>query len=310
MWSARAIAVTLLAGLGLYAALAWPLLARGVPGWMLVAGAALLYAAIIALLVAAYFALAWIFRSPRPPQARIGAAAILRLVWYEYWTLAGAPFRMLLYRQLVPDPAPRPAPLPVLLVHGVLCNAGVWAKLTRWLRAEGIGPVYALSYGPPLASIELFAEQLAQCIEAIHAATGAPQVVLVTHSMGGLVALAYLRRHEGARIRRWIAIGAPFEGSVHACCMVGTSLSQMRPGNAWLADLDPRAPADGPPVVSVWSWHDSMVAPQTSSILPGARNEALVGIGHNALLRDPAVFAIVRREYEAAAAAATSECPG
>jgi triacylglycerol esterase/lipase EstA (alpha/beta hydrolase family) len=269
----------------------------------------IVYGAIIALLVAVYFAVACLYRAPRPPQARIGLGGTLRLVWFEYWTLAGAAFRMLFYRRLVPDPAPGAATLPVLLVHGVLCNAGVFATLARWLRARGIGPVYALSYGPPLASIEGFADQLAERIDAIRRATGAGQVVLVTHSMGGLVALAYMRKHGDASIRRWIAIGAPFKGSVHACCMIGTSVSQLRPGNPWLAALDARAPAGGPPVVSVWSWHDSMVAPQTSSILDGARNEPLVGIGHNALLRDPEVFAIVQREYAAATAAATSVCP-
>jgi triacylglycerol esterase/lipase EstA (alpha/beta hydrolase family) len=274
--------------------------------WALVLGVVAFYGAAIALLVAAYFTLAWLYRAPRPRDARIGVAATLRLVWFEYWTLSGAAFRMLLYRQLVRDPVPRAAALPVLLVHGVLCNAGVWAKLARWLRAQGIGPVYGLSYGPPLASIERFAEQLAERVDAIRQETGASQVVVVTHSMGGLVTLAYLRRHGGARIRRWVAIGAPFKGSVHACCMIGTSLSQLRPRNEWLAALDARAPAGGPPVVSVWSWHDSMVAPQTSAILDGARNEALVGIGHNALLRDPEVFAIVRREYEAAAATSGS----
>jgi len=307
MWSARAIALTLLAGAGVYAALVWPWLARGVPWWALGLGGVVLYAAVIALLVALYFAVAWLYRAPRPPQARIGFGATLRLVGLEYWTLAGAAFRMLFYRALVADPAPRPATLPVLLVHGVLCNAGVFAKLARWLRARTIGPVYALSYGPPLASIEAFADQLAERIDAIRRETGAAEVVLVTHSMGGLVTLAYVRRYGGARIRRWVAIGAPFRGSVHACWMIGTSVSQLRPGNEWLTALGARAPVGGPPVVSVWSWHDSMVAPQTSSILEGACDEPLVGVGHNALLRDPEVFAIVEREY--ATAAATSESP-
>ena len=297
MWSALAIALSFAGGLAVYAALALPALGRGTPAWLLVLGVPAVYGAIVALFVALYFAVAWIFRAPRPPEVRIGIGATLHLVWCEYWTLAGAPLRMLFYRALVPDPSPASARLPVLLLHGVLCNAGVWARLSRWLRAQGIGPVYAMSYGPPLASIELFAAQMAARIDAIRAETGAAQVMLVTHSMGGLVALAYLRAHGTARIRRWVAIGAPFRGSVHACCMFGTSLSQMRPGNPWLAALDPRAPAGGPPIVSVWSWHDSMVAPQTSSVLPGARNEALVGVGHNALLRDPAVFAIVEREY-------------
>ena len=312
MWSALAIAAVFAAGLAAYALFALPLLAQGVPAWLLVLGLPVTFFVILAIFVAWYFALAWLHRAPRPPHARIGLAATLRLLGLEYWTLAGAPLRMLLYRVLVRDPPPAPATLPVLLLHGVLCNGGVWTSTLRHLRTAGIGPVYALSYGPPLASIERFAEQVQQRIDEIHAATGAARVVIVTHSMGGLVALAYLRRYGSGRVARLVAIGAPFHGSAHARWFFGTSLSQLRPGNPWLAALDARAPAGGPPGTSIWSWLDSMVTPQTSSLLDGAHNVALTGIGHNALLRDPGVLDLVAAEYRAAATvvpAATSECP-
>ncbi len=47
----------------------------------------------------------------------------------------------------------------------------------------------------------------------IEAATGASQVVLVGHSMGGLVARAYLRRYGGAKVRRLITIGTPHQAA-------------------------------------------------------------------------------------------------
>jgi pimeloyl-ACP methyl ester carboxylesterase len=320
MWSAASIVVLFAVGGGLYAAWAAPAIAHGAPVWPYVLGVPAVYLAIVAFCVAWYFVLAWIFRARRPRDMRIGVVATLRLIWFEYWTLAGAAFRMLLYRMLVRNPAPASARLPILLVHGVLCNAGVWARAMRFLRGAGAGPVYAVSYGPPLASIDLFADQVHACIDQINAETGAPQIVVVTHSMGGLVMLAYLRRYGGARIRKLMTIAAPYRGSVHARLMFGTSLEQLRPGNPWLGELAPRAPAGGPPIVSIWSWHDSMVAPQTSSRLEGARNVELAGIGHNALLRDPQVFACVLEEYRqaqaappqgrgTAAPAATSEFP-
>jgi triacylglycerol esterase/lipase EstA (alpha/beta hydrolase family) len=188
--------------------------------------------------------------------------------------------------------------------------------MKRYLAARGIGPIYALSYGPPLASIDTFAEQAAAKIDAILAATGAAQVVMVGHSMGGLVARAYLGRYGGAKVRRVITIGTPHQGSVMAYMFPGTSLSQLRPGNAWLGDLGESGAAEHhPAIVSLWSWHDSMVAPQTSSVLERAENIALMGIGHNALLGDPEVCARVAAEIERAEAnapplpAATNESP-
>jgi triacylglycerol esterase/lipase EstA (alpha/beta hydrolase family) len=219
--------------------------------------------------------------------------------------MAGSAPRMMLYGLLVPDPAPAPAALPVLLLHGVLCNAGVWTGMKRRLDAEGLGPVYALSYGPPLASIELFADQVAAKVDGILAATGARRVIIVGHSMGGLVARAYLRRHGSDRVARVVTIGTPHAGSVHAWMFPGMSLSQLRPGNAWLAELPgPDGGGSLPPMVSLWSWHDSMVAPQTSSRLADGDNIELSGVGHNALLGDPEVLARVAEQIRLARAGA------
>jgi pimeloyl-ACP methyl ester carboxylesterase len=311
MWSAWTVAIVLIGACAAYVArVAAPALAQGASPWPYVVAVPLVYLGVLGIFVAAYFVLAWIYRAPRPPQARIGAAATVHLVAKEYWTLAGDMFRILLYRVWVPDPKPAPARLPVLLVHGVLCNAGVWSAFVRWWHREGVESVYAPSYGPPLGSIDAFADQVHACIERMCAETGAAQVFVATHSMGGLVMLAYLRRHGAARVRRLVAIAAPFRGSVHAWGFFGTSLAQLRPDNAWLGALDVAAPREAPRIVSIWSRHDSMVAPQTSSELPGAINIALTGIGHNALLHTPRVFDLVVAEYRAALdARATSESP-
>jgi pimeloyl-ACP methyl ester carboxylesterase len=124
----------------------------------------------------------------------------------------------------------------------------------------------------------------------VRADTGAATVMIVAHSMGGLVVRAYIRRHGSAKLARVLTIGSPHHGSMHAWLMLGTSLGQLRPGNAWLASLN-REPLDAAlRFVSLWSWHDSLVAPQTSAELPGAVDVAMIGIGHNALLGEPEVF--------------------
>jgi triacylglycerol esterase/lipase EstA (alpha/beta hydrolase family) len=62
----------------------------------------------------------------------------------------------------------------------------------------------------------MFADQVAAKIDAVLAATGAAQVTVVGHSMGGLVARAYLAKHGGAKVRRVVTIGTPHHGSVFA----------------------------------------------------------------------------------------------
>jgi len=298
MWTAISLWMMHIAGVAIYACLAWRAVARGA-GWLpWVIGLPLAYAALVLAVTLTEFALAWIWRAPRSPTQRIGAMRTLRMIAGEFATLLGSPARMMVYRWRLSEPAAAPSALPIVLVHGVLCNAGVFIPLARKLARQRIGPVYALSYGPPLGTIEVFVAQLDARIRDVCAATGASSVIIVAHSMGGLIARAYVRRHGGASIARVVTLGGPHHGSRFASLAPGACLAQMRPGSAWLAALpDARG---GPPLISLWSPHDSMVAPQTSSILAGAVNVAFPGIGHNALLRNDAIFARVVEEIRAA----------
>ncbi len=303
MLTAITLCLVYLGGAAVYAAVAWHAIAQGAaPGWF-IAGAFLLYFGAPALAAACWFAVAWIWRTPRPPAQQIGPAATVALYLDEARAITRNGPRMAFGWWRLRDPRPVPAPVPILLLHGVLCNGGVWRAWIPRLVARGLGPVYTLSYGPPLASIELFAEQMAARIDAILAATRAQKVALVGHSMGGLVARAYLRRYGDAKVRSLVTLGTPHHGSMHAWLFPGTCLSQMRPGSGWLAELnrdDHRAPAV--PVVAVWSWHDSMVAPQASARLDSATNVELIGIGHNALLHDARVFELAAVELAQAGA--------
>lgn len=306
MWTAVSLAVAYGAIFALYGAWALTRIAAGQSAWPFVVGLPFVYLAVPFFFVLIWFAVAWWFRAERPDDVRLRPRESLRLFWHEYVTIAGNSPRMMLYRMLMKDPRPAPSRLPILLIHGVLCNAGVWHPFKRWLDERGIGPVYGLSYGPPLASIELFAGQAAAKIDTILAATGAQRVVVIAHSMGGLVMRAYLRKFGGAKVARLVTIATPHEGSMHAWLAVGAALAQMRPNNPWLADLGTPPASDAPPIVSLWSWHDSMVAPQTSARVDFGENVELAGIGHTALLRERQVFERVLAEIEKARATSGS----
>lgn len=300
MWTAVTLWVVSFAGIAIYALVASRHVASGSPIGLWVLGMPALYFGVVLFPCAVYFSVAWFWRARRPREVRIAWRGTLRLLWREYRTLAGAAPRMMFYGWLVRDPAPTRGDTPVLLLHGVLCNAGVWVRMSRFLTRRGITGLYSLSYGPPLASIETFADQLAEKVDAMLAATGARSVMVVAHSMGGLVVRAYIRKYGAGKVARVMTIGAPHHGSVHAWLLFGTSLAQLRPGNPWLAALNRERIDPSLRFVSLWSWHDSMVAPQTSSELPGATDVTLIGVGHNALLGDQEVFERTHAEIVAA----------
>jgi triacylglycerol esterase/lipase EstA (alpha/beta hydrolase family) len=284
----------LLAGMSIYVEWAIHWIEQGASPWWFVAGAPLAYLAPVAVLVTVSFVLSWIWRTPRPPGARLDFAGSVRLFIGEVLAVAISWPLMALHRLVIRDPLPASVQLPVILVHGVLVNDGVWFTMRLHFARQAVGAVYTVNYGPPLGDIEHFAEQLGAKIESVCAATGAARVFLVCHSMGGLVARAYLRQRGPARIVRIITIGTPHHGSVFARGIIGRCLAQMRPGNAWLAELNRDETKPPPvPIVSIWSRHDSLVAPQASSELACAENIALVGVGHNALLADADVLELV-----------------
>lgn len=304
MWTAITLALIIGGGIAAYGAWAAHMVAGGAAVWPFVLGLPFAYLAGPLFFTSVWVSMGAWMRSPRPADVVLGWRQQVRLFAGEFAALSKSAPKMIFYRLLVRDPPPAPASLPVLLLHGVGCNAGVWFGMQGFLEKQGVGPVYALSYGPPLSSIESFADQVAHKVAAIRAATSAKQVVLVAHSMGGLVGLAYLRRHGGDSVRRLITIGTPFHGSRHAYMMFGQSLAQLRPGSKFLADVD--VPGDYPagvPVVSLWSWHDSMVTPQLSARLDWADNIPIAGVAHNALIGDRGVWARVVDEIRKARAA-------
>src|SRR5215475_3867402 len=83
--------------------------------------------------------------------------------------------------------AGRNAHYPVLLVHGYAGTESVWAPLRRALAEAGFGHIVSLSYNSfAVDPIAVSAELTLQAMQAV-AASGAPRVHLVGHSLGGLI---------------------------------------------------------------------------------------------------------------------------
>ncbi|MCC7600332.1 alpha/beta fold hydrolase [Janthinobacterium sp. FW305-129] len=266
----------------------------------LLLGAAMLLA-VRALLVARNF---WDSRrlgSPVPAEHQLGAGGAARLFLGELRaTLRASSWDMLRPRLAAADITAPGRGLPVLLVHGYVCNRGYWAQLSRRLARAGIAHD-GVDLEPIGANIEEFVPQVEQAIAALCARTGSGQVILVAHSMGGLVARAWLRHYGAARVARIITIGTPHHGTALANLAAGKNARQMsRIGGApsgWLAQL---AASETPElralITSMYSHHDNIVAPQSSARLPGARNLAFGGIGHVALASDARVLRLVLAE--------------
>ena len=263
------------------------------PAVALLLGLAMLLAA-RALVVARNFWQSRRVGSPVPPGYRLGAMGAAHLFFGELRaTLWASSWDMLRPRLHAAD-AVTGQGLPVLLVHGYVCNGGYWTRLSRQLAQAGIVHK-AIDLEPIDANIDGYVTQVEQALQVLCTLTGKPQAIIVAHSMGGLVARAWLRRHGAARVAKIITIGTPHHGTALASLAAGTNARQMsRIGDApsaWLARLAAgETPAARALITSLYSHHDNIVAPQASACLPGARNIAFGGIGHVALASDARVL--------------------
>jgi pimeloyl-ACP methyl ester carboxylesterase len=226
-----------------------------------------------------------------------------RILPRETWALLAIyTWGLLARRWLAPrDPARVvPGVLPVLFVHGIYSNAGVWHRQLRALR--GVDNLFTVNLEPPLAGLDHFAQQLGERVEEICRATGSVQVIVVAHSMGGMAARAYVARLKGGgRIARLVTLGSPHHGSRILPGAPGRCAGEMRWGCGWLEQLAKDEAGCAPvPVTSIYSGDDEFVAPQDSARLPGANNIRLEGKGHVELLASPEVHRLVAGEIAAA----------
>ena len=179
--------------------------------------------------------------------------------------------------------------LPVLLIHGYQCNRGYWLWLRSSLARAG-WQVATISLDPVFNDIDGYVEQVSRRIDEVCAAAGTDRLILVGHSMGGLVSRAYLRVHGNAKVAKLVTLGSPHHGSQLAVLGLGENGRQMVPGSAWLAGLN--APGVVPlpaATVSIYSCQDNYVMPQDSSLLDGAKVVPLAGIGHLEMAFSPEI---------------------
>jgi len=260
------------------------------------------------LITANNFRLAWRLGSATPPPYRLNLRKACRLYLEEFRSSMLSSSWSMPFGAFTGYEAPQSRGLPVLLIHGYGCNSGYWRSMSRRLRAAGITH-HALSLEPVFGTIDSFVPVVHAAVERLCRDSGSQRIVLLAHSMGGLVARAYLCAHGEERIARVITLGTPHHGTGLANFGVGSNSAQMRrvPGaigntpSAWLQQLFAQENSGRYALfISIYSHHDNIIAPQTSSHLPGARNIALDGIGHVALGLNPRVQKIVIDEIRAA----------
>ncbi|MFS8200780.1 esterase/lipase family protein [Streptomyces sp. CWNU-52B] len=200
---------------------------------------------------------------------------------------------------------PTPHRAPVVLLHGFIDNRSVFVLLRRSLAQHGRQQIESLNYSPLTCDIRTAAELLGRHIEEICERTGHPEVDIVGHSLGGLIARYYVQRLGGdVRVRTLVTLGTPHAGTrVVPLMNAHPIVRQMRPGSGVLAELRAPAPHCRTRFVGFWSDLDQLMDPLETACIEHpdllVQNVRVSGIGHLALPVHPAVAAGIRQALDA-----------
>jgi triacylglycerol lipase len=126
------------------------------------------------------------------------------------------------------------AQTPILLVHGYRQNQMDWLWFRYQLRNQDLGPVYSLNLHPATVSIAKLAQLVKNKVQDIQAETGQSQIILIGHSMGGLVSSYYAEfLANPGQILSIITLGSPFQGTKLAALGCGQNVLEMAPNSSF-----------------------------------------------------------------------------
>jgi triacylglycerol lipase len=184
--------------------------------------------------------------------------------------------------------------VPVLLVPGWFDTGRDLAALRIRLRAAGWEHVETLTFDERTGSNRIHAAEIDSVVTRMLATTGAAEVDIVAHSMGGLATRWYLKTHPEAPVRRAVLIASPHRGTLSAMLAWGAGSDEMLPRSEFLASLN-----DGPVVppgveaITIRTPIDTHIFPPESATLPGVPDHSVCCPTHAGMIRDEKVFRLV-----------------
>ncbi len=212
-------------------------------------------------------------------------------MWHElYYVLRTQPLIPLYYvigRRLGPGDG-----IPVIFVHGYFQNRADFVWLAKQFGKASKGPLYGFNY-PWFDSVDRNVPRLARFVERICAETGSDKVTLISHSLGGLVALEFAHSPSESRVAHCITIGTPHAGVKWRGPILGKVSRELREGGEFTDKRRERTVVS--PTLSVYSTHDNIVHPPSTSELAsrGGNDVAIDGVGHLSLLYSPEVARVL-----------------
>lgn len=188
---------------------------------------------------------------------------------------------------------------PVLLVHGYLHNQSAWTDFkSKIVSNDKIGSIFTINLGTPFHSIEEYSSMVEQRAKKIAELTKRNDLILVGHSMGGLVSSHFALNHQSeTKVKKVITLGSPLKGTYLGYFGIGTCARQMIYGSEFTKKLQKQI-QDSKEIQfhNIGSQYDGIILPNNSAFLDPSQHievDELQDIGHSAYLTSEKVHQLV-----------------
>lgn len=225
-------------------------------------------------------------------------AGALYALWREYWTVS---FFYLLWPLafLGSDNEynynKKDTRTPVLFIHGWTENRRNWRWIIKHLSLFiSDRCFYTINLTPIDSNLETYAVQVKNKIDEILAISKHDKVILVGHSMGGILSRDYVRTNGHQHVEKIITLGSPHKGTTLGFLALGKAVKQMLPNCEYLRELAKDENIKNVDVHCIASVHDNLVVPFHYAWLDHSTNYMLTHYGHVSMMKSPQTFSILR----------------
>ena len=186
---------------------------------------------------------------------------------------------------------------PILLIHGYCNDGSVWTYLKKQLAKEGLGPLYTIDLGHPFRSIRDYVLKVKEKVAQIQGETNRSDLVLIGHSMGGLVGSLYTTNMAVANtVTDVITIGSPLGGTHVAKLGIGPNAKEMQRSSELIKELHQNIAKEKlVRFYHIGSNTDQMIIPSHSALLNQhlSREFIFEDIGHVSMLFSPRIAQLI-----------------
>lgn len=183
--------------------------------------------------------------------------------------------------------------LPILLIHGVFHNRSTFAWLKQRLHSKGFRHFKEVNLLTSIHPIPRLAEQVARESRLLIKKFGVPQIDIIAHSMGGVIARYFVQLLGGdGLVRNLITLGTPHRGTEWSKYSLIPHIRELAPQSRTIELLNQCPPPRFTRAVAVSGDLDIVIRPKDCTWWEGVRNIHLSRVGHAGLLFSKRVLEI------------------